>query len=399
VAPEPGAVRAEPLPAYYRQLRHELLDLLPARPRRVLEVGCAAGLTGAEVKRRHPWCEVIGVELDRDAAAGAATRLDRVLVGDVERLDLGAAGLRDGSLDVILYADVLEHLVDPWALLRRHASLLADGGCVVASLPNVRYCEVLLGLLRGTWEYADAGVLDRGHLRFFTRREGERLVAQAGLALVGTRAIYWQPVEGLDAPAAGPAWVQLEEFRISGLSADTVRDLWAGQIVYAARKGEALEPWTFRGARGFHVLAFPEAGGEAWIDGLEAYLDAFGPDDDVTLVLAVGGRGAPAARVEAAVRDALDRRGLVPGRSPDVVLEPAPATVRERRRWLRAAHVLLATGAVDGALADEAARSGSVPLAPAAARLREAVARVRGTGRRLAVARSAGGSRPEARGA
>jgi SAM-dependent methyltransferase len=218
---------------YYSRPRHELVDLLPPRPRRVLDVGCGAGMLGAEVKRRHPGCAVIGVEANADAARVAARSLDRVIVGDVETLALDDVG----PLDAILYGDVLEHLVDPWTVVRRHATLLADGGRVVASLPNVRSVEVLLGLLRGTWEYADAGILDRSHLRFFTRREGERLFADAGLTVVGVQPLYWHGTPPVPPGTKGTVWVELDEFRISGLAADTVHELWAGQLAYVAERG------------------------------------------------------------------------------------------------------------------------------------------------------------------
>jgi SAM-dependent methyltransferase len=380
-------------PGYHDHLRAEVLDLLPPRPRRVLEVGCAAGVSGAAIRRRHPACEVIGVELDAGAAGRAAARLDRVLVGDVERLDLEAAGIGAGTLDAILYADVLEHLRDPWALVRRHAALLADGGWVVASLPNVRYCEVLLGLLRGTWTYADAGVLDRGHLRFFTRHEGERLLADAGLRVVGTRAIYWQPPAG--EPPAGrsgdTAWIQLEEFRISGLAPDAVDELRAGQIVYAAAKGEPVLPWAFPGAHGFRFL-LPPGGDPA--RALAAWAEAFLPGDDVALVLTADADALPA--VEGAVRAALARAGRSPETTADVIVELAATGVGGRRRQLRAVDALIAAGAVDATLAAEAARAGGVPIVAADPdALRAACARMR-------AARPAGetpGDAPRAEGA
>lgn len=234
----PEAVVAD----YYRQPRHELVDLLPPRPRRVLDVGCGAGMLGAEAKRRHRGCEVIGIEANADAAQLAAHRLDRVIVGDVETLPLD--DVAPASLDAILYGDVLEHLVDPWAVVRRHAGLLADGGRVVASLPNVRSVEVLLGLLRGTWEYADAGILDRSHLRFFTRREGERLFAEAGLTVVGVQPLYWHGAPPVPPGTRGTVWIELDEFRISGLAADTVHELYAGQLVYVAERSATVGPWA-----------------------------------------------------------------------------------------------------------------------------------------------------------
>ncbi len=82
------------------------------------------------------------------------------------------------------YADILEHLRDPWRLLASQRELLAPGGHVVVSLPNVRHYPVVLGLLRGRWRYQDEGVLDRSHLRFFTRDSARELVSGAGYRMV-----------------------------------------------------------------------------------------------------------------------------------------------------------------------------------------------------------------------
>ena len=359
--PPPAPADGAELPEYFRRCRFELLDeLLPPRPRRVLEVGCAAGRSGAELKRRHPGCEVIGVERDPAAAEAAAARLDRVIAGDVEALDLEAAGVAPGSLDAILYGDVLEHLVDPWRVLRAHVRFLAEGGRAIVSLPNVRYCEVLLDLLRGRWRYADCGVLDRGHLRFFTRREGERLLADAGLRLVGTRDVYWQPADDLPAWEDGTAWVELEEFRIAGLRAEDVRDLYAGQIVYVGERGEAVEPWPFAGTHAFRALALVDGPDGAWRTALATYARTVPAGADAALALAFDPAGIDADRVEATVRATLAALALRPETSADVVLEAVPARPEATRRCLRAAHLVLGA---DGALAALAARLGCRPLA------------------------------------
>ncbi|HZP42304.1 MAG TPA: class I SAM-dependent methyltransferase [Candidatus Binatia bacterium] len=355
----------EAVTEYYRRAREELQDLLPPRPRRVLDVGCGEGALGAAVKRAHPCCEVLGVELSPEAAAVARARLDRVLVGDVERVDVAV----DAALDAIVYGDVLEHCVDPWAVLRRHAALLADGGRVVVSLPNVRHWAVILGLLRGAWEYQEAGILDRGHLRFFTRREGERLLAQAGLRVRGVRPVYWQPVPDVP-PGATTVSVTLEEFRIAGIPAADFAELFAGQLVYVGERGPVTPPWEPPGARGFHVLAWPAWGSAALHALLEAYCTAFRPGDDVALVLCADSAGA------APVDEALRALGRSRAAAPDVVVAPADATLRHR--VLRAAHAFVRLGAPGEPDAEAAWRSGVVAVAPEASALRAAWARARG---------------------
>ena len=162
---------------YYQYARHEVLDLIPAAVGRLLDVGCGAGVLGAAVKAAGG-ATVHGVELMPEIAAIAATRLDYVWSGAVEEV---LPQLPDGNYDCIVVADVLEHLVDPLAVLRALRDKLAPGGVIVASIPNLQNWGVLSALIEGRFEYASEGILDRTHLRFFTRRSAEALFWSAGL--------------------------------------------------------------------------------------------------------------------------------------------------------------------------------------------------------------------------
>jgi len=147
-----------------------------------MEVGCGAGGTGRAL-REMGVRELIGVEINPHLAHLADSHYSQLLIGDVEEVDL--SHIREASLDCILYPDVLEHLRDPWRVLRRHLGLLRPGGFVVASVPNVRYYKAVRDLvLLGKWEYQDAGILDRGHLRFFTWTSIERLFRISGLEII-----------------------------------------------------------------------------------------------------------------------------------------------------------------------------------------------------------------------
>jgi len=150
---------------YFQQDRSELLGYVPATVERTLELGCGEGRFSALVKQAYS-CEVWGVELNATAAEAARGRLDKLIEGDVIEV---LHGLPDKHFDCIICNDILEHLVDPFALLVEARGKLRDGGVVVASIPNVRFCKNLFKLVfRGTWDYVDYGIMDRTHLRFFT---------------------------------------------------------------------------------------------------------------------------------------------------------------------------------------------------------------------------------------
>jgi 2-polyprenyl-3-methyl-5-hydroxy-6-metoxy-1,4-benzoquinol methylase len=144
----------------------------------VLDIGAADGSVARQLVERG--CRVVGIELDRAAARAAERTCERVIVGDVEALDL-ARELDGATFDVVLLLDVLEHLREPIATLKGAAARLKPAGRMIVSVPNVTHAAVRLQLLSGRFEYTDTGLLDRTHLHFFDRPGLERVLAQAGL--------------------------------------------------------------------------------------------------------------------------------------------------------------------------------------------------------------------------
>lgn len=166
--------------SYYVNSRPEMLAYVPANARRVLEVGCGSADFAALLKSRRS-LHVTAIEAQPQAAEVARGRVDRLLAESIEQ---ALETLRGERFDCIVANDVLEHLIDPWAVLRGLRALLAPGGAFVASIPNARYLPVFKAyVLRGLWQYADEGVLDRTHLRFFTRRSLDELFRATGWVL------------------------------------------------------------------------------------------------------------------------------------------------------------------------------------------------------------------------
>lgn len=163
-----------------------MLDLV-GPSKRVLDVGCSTGFL-ARALVGELGCTVAGVESDPEAADKARDVVDPLVVGDLDTLDL-TAELGAGSVDVVVFGDVLEHLRDPVRTLRQARGLLAPGGFVVISIPNVAHGDLALSLLLGEWTYRPLGLLDSTHLRFFTYAGLQRLAAEGGFALAETRRI------------------------------------------------------------------------------------------------------------------------------------------------------------------------------------------------------------------
>ena len=161
---------------YYGGERADVLPLLPGDlgpASSVLEIGCGRAATGALIKERFG-CRVVGVELNPEAAAAAAARLDRVMRGDVQILEPGE------TFDAIVAFELFEHLTDGQVFLERAAGWLRPGGRMVFSVPNVGHYSVVEDLIAGRWDYVPMGLLCATHVRFFTRRTLEDWLHAAG---------------------------------------------------------------------------------------------------------------------------------------------------------------------------------------------------------------------------
>jgi O-antigen biosynthesis protein len=172
--------------------QEKLVALLAGR-RRVLDVGCASGYLARRLQEGG--ATVVGLDVDERAKELAAPYCTEVYVGDVETMELP---FEPGSFDAVLCGDVIEHLRDPQAFLERVRPLLQPEGRLALSTPNVANWAMRLGLLFGRFRYTDWGLLDRGHLRLFTRSTLQECLLAAGYRV--TRFDFTVPVPVVSTP-------------------------------------------------------------------------------------------------------------------------------------------------------------------------------------------------------
>ena len=166
---------------YYAGVRKDILPLVPKHSARVLEIGCGKGNTLSYLKD-NGYCDwTCGVDLFSDAIESAKEKADEVYQGNIEDMILP---IQEGSIDVILCLDVLEHLVNPQKVIAYLHTLLAPEGLIIASIPNVKHYTASLSLvILGKWEYQELGILDNTHLRFFVKDTAIKLMTSSGLKL------------------------------------------------------------------------------------------------------------------------------------------------------------------------------------------------------------------------
>ena len=201
-----------PADRYYEQANPDLLYRIPVTASAVLEVGCGAGALGRAFKRINPTTTYIGVELMPGPAAQARDVLDHVIEGDISQQPLTTLPGNIQQVDCLVFGDVLEHLVDPAAVLRQLLPWLKEDGQLLACIPNVQHWSVLANLLSGQWPQEDQGIFDRTHLRWFTKQSIRTLLEDQGLQIQSiTPRIFGAPkAQGIYVKALEPALVNLK---------------------------------------------------------------------------------------------------------------------------------------------------------------------------------------------
>jgi 2-polyprenyl-3-methyl-5-hydroxy-6-metoxy-1,4-benzoquinol methylase len=208
----------------YEQVRPDIQECVPTDARHILDVGCAAGLFGATLKQRQE-CHVTGIELSTALAGTAATRLDRVLVANVETLPPTTF---TQEFDCITCGDVLEHLRDPWAMVAKCAAWLRPGGRLIATTPNIGHWSIVRDLLHGRWDIVPFSLLSWEHVRFFTRPGIEQLFHGCGFTL--------ERLHGMvsEISSIGEAFLQQAVTLVPGADLESLR---THEFLIVARKG------------------------------------------------------------------------------------------------------------------------------------------------------------------
>ncbi len=204
--------------SYYENERRELEPFLPSlRDKRVLELGCGGGRMSRWLKSDLGAEYLCGVELDPVAGAQASAILDELTIADLDTFDLP-----DGStFDVVICADVIEHLKDPWQVLERVFAHVSTGGYLITSTPNLRNWQILRDLVvKGDFQYESQGLRDRTHLRWFTQKTIIEFHEKLGLRV---EEVGYVPLSGKSA-------------KLDLLTSGVFRDFLVGQHVVRSRK-------------------------------------------------------------------------------------------------------------------------------------------------------------------
>ncbi|MCL2926339.1 MAG: glycosyltransferase, partial [Trichodesmium sp. MAG_R04] len=216
------------LPQYYRYLRQEIVSVVPSDALKILDVGCGAGVLGQALKQQDQRRFVVGIELNEEAVYHAQNNLDAAYQTDIEKFD---PPFEKGEFDCIIFADILEHLIDPWKLMSEYCSFLKPEGTAIVSIPNIRNLPLIRNLAEeGSWAYQTEGILDQTHLRFFTKKEFISLLNQAQVVCESVTYLGGQQFYQLHQG-------QMQDIRLGNLiikevSYETFRELFANQILF-----------------------------------------------------------------------------------------------------------------------------------------------------------------------
>jgi hypothetical protein len=225
--------------------------------RRVLEVGAGPG-TITRLLKEHGRCRVTAIEIDDEAIIKLAPFCENVFRCDLNDVGWVWQVFEEGPFQVVVVADVLEHLVDPWSALRAMSPLLGQDGELIVSLPHIGHSAVLASIAGGSFEYHDWGLLDRTHIKFFGMKDIQSLFNDAGYKIVAAEFVVKHPTE----TEFMDAWIRASRELKRGLASNPFGSVY--QVVVKAR----FDP---KGDKGLDLLSMPvPSAASAWRDRLSS---------------------------------------------------------------------------------------------------------------------------------
>jgi methionine biosynthesis protein MetW len=217
--------------ASYTGGRHDIVACVPPGARQILDAGCSNGSLGEALRSAVPGRTVWGIEADPTFCREAAARIDRVVQADLDGL-AWTETFAAHRFDALIFADVLEHLRDPWTVLRDAVQVLSPGGVVVISIPNIRHVSAMYSIaIRGRFPRRERGLFDKTHLRWFTYGDAVALCRNAGLEVLRVT-----PLLRLRDLPGGRANEWLDRLLGPFRSVRLVRDFLAYQFLLTATK-------------------------------------------------------------------------------------------------------------------------------------------------------------------
>lgn len=168
----------EKVDIYFDKINYPVAQFVGS-DKKVLDVGCSVGKLGKYLKK-YKNAEVYGIDISNKAIQKAKKILDGAYAINIEEEKLA---FKKNSFDTIICADILEHLYDPLATVQKLKKVLKDDGVFIISIPNIANIKIRWDLLRGRFDYANSGIMDNTHIRFFTKKSVEQLIADAGLTI------------------------------------------------------------------------------------------------------------------------------------------------------------------------------------------------------------------------
>jgi 2-polyprenyl-3-methyl-5-hydroxy-6-metoxy-1,4-benzoquinol methylase len=212
--------------------RMDLMDLIPESCDRILEIGCGTGATGSVIKGKKPDLIYVGLEIDEQAARIAGNRLTKVLTCDIEKVHPDQLNFEKEFFDLIIAADVLEHLYDPWRVMHLLRSYLKKNGKVLLSFPNTQNINLIASLVQGHWTYEKYGLLDATHIRFFTWNEIEKLLQGTGYRVLRTVSQLQAALDG----QAYPLEITISNLVLKNVNREEAQKLFTFQYLVLAEK-------------------------------------------------------------------------------------------------------------------------------------------------------------------